>query len=102
VTFEVSGIVDRDDVRMLQRHHELRLAREPLAEALVPRQRRRDELERDRPLQAQVVGAIDDTHSAAADQLLDPVSEEIGSDVDRCGDVHARALATLRLPLSRA
>ena len=97
---DVARVVDRDDIRVLERHHELRLAREALAEALVPGQGRRHQLQRDRPLQAQVVGPVHDAHPAAAEQLLDPVSEEVAADVDGCGDVHASAaLATLRLPL---
>ena len=67
---------------MLERHGELRLAGEALVEALVERELGRDELQRDRPLQPQVVGAIDDAHPAPADQLLDPVAEEVGSDLD--------------------
>ena len=103
---DVTCVVDRDDVRVLQRHHELRLARESLAEAIVARQGRRDELERDRSLQAQVVRPVHDAHPTAADQLLDPVPEEVGADVGGLGDVHARALvkptpgAELRLSLS--
>ena len=82
---DVARVVDRDDVRVLQRHHELRLAGEALAEPLVPRQGGRDELQRDGPLQAQVVGPVHDAHPAAADQLLDPVAEEVAADADGLG-----------------
>ena len=95
---DVARVVDRDDVRVLERHHELRLAREALAEAIVARQGRRDELERNRPLQAQVVRPVDDAHPAAADQLLDPVAEEVGADVNGRGDVHARCLGSKPTP----
>src|SRR5262245_25246849 len=54
-TGHVTGVVDRYDVWMLERHGELCLPSEALAEALVERQLRRDELQRHRPLQAQVV-----------------------------------------------
>ena len=67
---------------MLERHRDLRLAGEAFLEALVERELRGDELERHRPLQTQVVGAIDDPHPAPADKLLDPVAEEIGSNLD--------------------
>ena len=73
---------------MLQRHRELRLAGEAFLEALVERELRGDELQRHRPLQTQVVGAIDDPHPAPADKLLDPVAEEIGSDLDLCLGAH--------------
>ena len=79
---DVAGVVDRNDVRVLERHRELRLAREALVEALVERELGRDQLQRDRSLQAQVVGAVDDAHPAPADQLLDAIAEEVGSDLD--------------------
>ena len=71
---------------MLERHGQLRLAGEALAEALVERKLGRDELQRDRPLQAQVVRAVDDAHPAAADQLVDPVADEVGADADRLSE----------------
>ena len=40
------------------------------------------ELQRDRPLQAQVVGPVDDAHAAPTDQLLDPIADELGADLD--------------------
>ena len=85
---DVPGVVDRNDVRMLERHRELRLTGEALVEALVQRELGRDELERNRSLQTQVVRAIDDPHPAPADDLLDPVAEEVGSDLDLGLGVH--------------
>jgi hypothetical protein len=67
---------------MLERHRELRLAGEPFVEALVQCELGSDELERHGPLQAEVVGAIHDSHPAPADDLLDPVSEKVGSDLE--------------------
>ena len=97
---DVAGVVDRDDVRVLERHHELRLARESLAEAIVARQGRRHQLERDRSLQAQVVGPVHDAHPAAADQLLDPVPEEVGADVGGRETSMLVPRSSLRLGLS--
>src|SRR5262249_38548489 len=78
----LARVVDGHDVRMLDRHRELRLPGEALAEALVERELRRDELERDRALEAEIVGPVHDAHPALADQLLDPVADEVGSDLD--------------------
>jgi len=76
---------------VLERHHELRLAGEALAELLVAREGRRDELQRNRPLQPQVVGPVHHPHPATADQLLDPIAEEVAADADGLVDVHAPA-----------
>src|SRR5206468_3625882 len=81
-TGHVAGVVDRHDVWMLERDGELGLPGEAFAEALVERQLRRDELQRHRPLQAQVVGPVDDAHAAVADLLLDPIAEELSADLD--------------------
>ena len=85
---------------MLERHDELRLAGKARTEALVARERGRDEFQRDRPLQAKVVRPVDDAHPTAADQLLDSVAEEVGADVNgRAVNVHGFAVASLRLAL---
>ena len=81
---DVACVVDRHHVRVLERHGELRLAREALAEALIERQLGRHQLQRDRPLQPQVEGAVDDAHPTAADQLVDPIADELGADPDLC------------------
>jgi hypothetical protein len=97
VAVDVAGVVDRNHIRVFQRHDELGLAGEALAETLVERKSGRDELDRDRPLQAKVVRPVHDTHPAAADQLLDPVTEEVRADVDGRVDVHCFAEASVRL-----
>src|SRR5947208_253471 len=56
---------------MAQRGGALRLAHEALAELLVLGQLRRQHLQRDRPPEARLARAVDDAHSAAADQALD-------------------------------
>ena len=87
-TVDVACVVDRHDVRVLERHGELRLAGEAVVEALIEGQLRRDELQRDGPLQPQVVGPVDDAHAALADQLLDSIAEKVGSDLDLGGRAH--------------
>jgi hypothetical protein len=77
---EFACVVDRHDVRMLQRSGELGLGQEPLPEAIVCRSLGRDQLHGDGPFQAAVVSAVDDSHSASADQFVDPVAEDLGAD----------------------
>jgi hypothetical protein len=72
--FDLAGLVDRDDVRVVDRGRELRLALEALAEARVVSALGRDQLERDRSLQDELRRAIDDAHAAAARALLDAVA----------------------------
>jgi hypothetical protein len=64
---------DRDDVRVIHRGGGPGLADEPLLELLVPGQHRIEDLERDLPVQLEVVRAVDDSHPAAADLLIEPV-----------------------------
>ncbi len=87
-TVDVAGVVDRHHIRMFERHGELRLAREAFAETLIQRQVGRHQLERDCSLQPQIVGSVDHAHPTAAEQLLDPIAEEVGADVGRCLNVH--------------
>jgi hypothetical protein len=61
-----------------------RLAQEPLAEALVLGQLRGDQLERHRPLQRQVGGAVDHAHPAATDQSVNSVPGERTPTGERC------------------
>ena len=70
-------LVDRDDVGVVEPGGEARLAQQALAEALVVGQRRIEELERDRPVEAGVPGEVDLAHAAAAGQLLDAISREL-------------------------
>jgi hypothetical protein len=90
--------VHRHDVRVLEGHREFRLSDEAGAEALVERKVGRHELQRHRALQSQVVGTVDDAHAAPPDQLLDPVAEEVGSDLNLGVDSHGVILeGTIRL-----
>ena len=58
----------------------------------IERELGRHQLQRDCPLQPQVVGAVDDAHPAAADQLVDPIADELGADPDLCLSAHGSAV----------
>ena len=73
---DLTGLVDRDHVRMVERRREPRLAKQPLAEALVVGELGGEELERDRPVEAGVAGAVDLAHPTPAGQFLDEVPGE--------------------------
>ena len=76
---DLAGVVDRDDVRVVDRCGQAGLAEEALAEALVLRELGGEDLQRDRPLECQVVGAVDDPHPAPADQRLEAVAGELAA-----------------------
>ena len=63
----LARLVDRDDVRVVERRCEPRLAREPLAEGLVLAQLRREQLERDGAAQREVLRPVDDAHAAVTE-----------------------------------
>ena len=84
----LAGVVDRDDVRMVERGGELRLAQEALSEAPVLGQLRCEQLEGDLAVERKVVGPVDDAHPAAAEQRLDPVAEELRADARVCRGGH--------------
>ena len=77
---DLARVVDRDDVRMLDRGRQPRLAQEALAERHVVGELRGEQLQRDVAVEREVVGAVDDAHAAAADQRLDPIAGELGAD----------------------
>ena len=72
----LADVVDRADVRMVQRRGGARLALEALERLRVARQLARQELERDLAAEARVLGAVDDTHAAAAEPVEDAVVGE--------------------------
>jgi len=74
---DVAGVVDRDDVGMVERGGQPRFAHETLAE--VAGQARREQLERHGPPQMHVLGAVDDAHPAAAEHVLDAVARDLGA-----------------------
>ena len=71
----LAGVVDRDDVGMLERGSEARLDEEALAKPAILGKAWREQLERDGSLERDVVGAVDDAHATAPEQLLDAVAE---------------------------
>ncbi|GAA5020952.1 hypothetical protein GCM10025734_75670 [Kitasatospora paranensis] len=70
------GLVDRDDVRVVDGGRDLGLAGEPLAEHVVAGQVGGEQLDGDGAAQAQVLGAVDDGHTAPADHFVEAVAGE--------------------------
>jgi hypothetical protein len=73
----LSCLVDGDDVRVIERGGDARLAQEALAKALVLRELGRDHLERDLASQALLVGTVDRTHASSADERLDAIGGDL-------------------------
>jgi hypothetical protein len=69
----LADVVDRADVRVVERRGRLRLALEALASGLVLEVRFRQELHRHRAVKARVLGLVDDAHPAGAQPLDDAV-----------------------------
>ena len=82
------SLVDRDDVRMVDRRGQLGLTEEAVAERVVLGEIDGQELQRDPPLEPQVLGEVDHAHAAQAEQRLDPVAGE-----PRCRPSGRRSLA---------
>jgi hypothetical protein len=72
----VPDVVERADVRMVQRRDRLRLALEPRLELRVRRKVARQNLDRDLALEPRVLRAPDLTHTACADGRDDLVRAE--------------------------
>jgi hypothetical protein len=72
----LADVVNGQDVRMIERRRELRLAFE--ASARVGVELRRNELDCDRTLQPRVGCPIDDAHAAGAEPAVDAVRSEQG------------------------
>ena len=68
-----TDVVQRADVRMIERRRGARLALETVERGRILRQPGRQELHRHLPAQASVLGPIDDTHPAFADLVEDAV-----------------------------
>ena len=69
----LAGLVDRDDVRVIDRGRRPGLGDEPAPERRVRRQRRREDLQRHQPAQPLVAGPEHHRHPARADLGLQPV-----------------------------
>ena len=92
------SLVDRDDVRMVDRRGQLRLAQEPVTERLVLGEARSEQLEGNLPLEPQILGQVDDAHATDAQQRLDPVAGKLGADPGVVGHAHVRILAFGAVP----
>ena len=71
-----AGVEDRDDVRVVERGRQPALALEAGAEDRVARERGREHLQRDRAVERQVGGPVDDAHPAAPGDRVDAVAGE--------------------------
>jgi len=78
VSVHLAEVVDRDDVRVLERSRRLGLAQEPLAQIIVLRERLPHDLDRDAPLEHRIERAIHDAHRAFTDSLFDVVFADLG------------------------
>ena len=82
----LAAVVDRDDVRMVQRGGVLRLAPEPLDELLVVRVAVVEDLDRDAAAELLVLREVDVGHPAGAelaDDLVAPVEERVYEGIAR-------------------
>jgi hypothetical protein len=95
--FGRSRLVDRNDVRVVDRCSELRLAQEAVAERRVVGEPGCQHLERNPSLETQVLGEVDDAHASPAQQRVDPVPGELRADTRAVAHVHVRIL-TCRIP----
>jgi hypothetical protein len=87
------GLVDRDDVGVVDRGGQLRLAQEAVTERCILGEAGSQELQRNLPLEPQILGQVDDAHAAPAEQRLDPVAGELGADPRVVAHLHVRILA---------
>ena len=72
----LAGLVDRDDVRVLDAGLEQALAPEPLTERGVLPEIRGEELEGDGSVQGELRRLVDDAHSPLPEDALDAVARE--------------------------
>src|SRR5229473_1988623 len=74
LTLVLTDVVNGADVWMIQRRRSLCLAPEPLKRLTIMGHANRKELERDMPMQAQILGFVNLTHTSLSDKLNDPES----------------------------
>ena len=80
----LADVVDRDDVGAVQGRGRLRLQQEAPRALGVVHRLRAQQLDRHRPPEARVAGAVDDAHPALAEPGGDLVGAESGSDHGSC------------------
>ena len=76
----LAGVVDRNHVRVVDRGRQLALAEKPVPKPSIRRQLRRQDLQRNRPIQRHVLRPIDHAHAAPADKRLHAVAGQRGTD----------------------
>src|SRR6185436_1153056 len=89
-------VVDRADVRMVQRRGDSRFAPEAFERLGVRGQLGRQELERDLTAEPDVFGAVDDAHAAAADAFENPIMTDSGADHCNCAAMLPRLIQLSR------
>jgi hypothetical protein len=72
----LARVIDRDDVGVVDRRGDLRLAHEALPDRLVLEQPGRDDLQGDGAVERELRGPVDDAHAATAGHRVDPVARE--------------------------
>jgi hypothetical protein len=77
-----ADVVERADVRVLERRDQPRLALEALAELRVGGERRRQDLQGDDAIETRVVGSIDLAHSALPERREDLIGAEAASGLE--------------------
>src|SRR5438270_10577418 len=92
----LAGLVDRDDVRVLDQRGRAELAFEPSSEGPILGQGWSDELEGHASSQRALLGEVDDTHTSPPEDPLDAVGTEGGSGFQlgrhRAGTLNAQRL----------
>ena len=88
----LADVVDRADVRMVQRRGDARLAPEAFERLGVRGQIARQELQRDLTAEPDVFRAVDDAHAAAADAFENPVMTDSGADHFYCAAMLSRLI----------
>ena len=74
---DLADLIDRDDVRVIDRRRRLRLVQEPLPELLIGGQRRRQQLQGHPPVQPLIIGAEHYRHPARAYLAFQPVPRHL-------------------------
>src|SRR3954453_3886395 len=77
---DFAGLVDRDDIRVVEGGSVARLPEEPIAERIVFTQLRVHELQRNPPAETEMLSAVDDAHATTADQAFQTVARELLTD----------------------
>ena len=90
----LAGVVDRDDVRMVEAGGDLGLADEALPERVVIGELGTEDLQRDLAAQSDVLGQVDDRHPSAADHPDHAMPRELAS-LPRIGHAQSTGVETV-------